>query len=214
MVVRESCGCDTSVMPQSPATEQGAAGRLLRGLQASYVHLGGDVTSVNAAAVDAAGSDIVSAFRAAAQGSLAVDRELLGGAVKQIFAVAADREMFVELLGSAQALARELAMSAGGDGAAAADRLDACMLELTLASVSSQLVGQYSTNRQLRTSLRGEYDIGLDLLRRDETHPRETRLAGAHPGPGRMHRPAGRHRIGLGADRVRSRGVRRAPADL
>lgn len=173
MVVRESCGCDTSVMPQSPATEQGAAGRLLRGLQASYVHLGGDVTSVNAAAVDAAGSDIVSAFRAAAQGSLAVDHELLGGAVKQIFAVAADREMFVELLRSAQALARELAMSAGGDGAEAADRLDACMLELTLASVSSQLVGQYSTNRQLRTSLRGEYDIGLDLLRRDETHPRE-----------------------------------------
>lgn len=173
MVVRGSCGCDKSALAQSPATEQGAAARLLRGLHTSYVHLGGDVTSVDAAAIAASGSDIISRFRAAAQGSQEVDVESLGRAAEQIFAITADREVFVELLRSAQALARELAVSAGGDGAAATVRLDACMLELTLAAVSSQLVAQYSTNRQLRTSLRGEYDIGLDLLRRDEMHPRE-----------------------------------------
>lgn len=172
-IPRESCGCAAPV----PIRQQDSSGlgpvadRLVRALLALRPDLGASVETPAAAAEQAACERVVEIFCAVGRGAPRPPGPTIAHALDATSAAGASRAAVLAVLAVVQELELEL-LSAAGDDPAVGAGLKAVTLELTGALLELQLRGQYHVNRNLRVSMQHEYDITLDLLRRDETDPR------------------------------------------
>ena len=202
LMARESCGCNSIRSFRSASA--GAFGSAADGVLARLIApLGVAPDPALANRMRVAGAELADSLQRAADGQPAA-AGTVAAIIAEIVSLNPSRENLVAVVGAAQEAGRGLVAMRGHD-AVVAERVDAYLLELTLATMETQLRSEYATNSLLRNTLRDEYDVSLALLQRDQHDPRElswlsgtiaaagcvAMWAGADAGPGRQLRIAG-----------------------
>lgn len=165
-VARDSCGC--SALPAIDTTQvdgvdtaDGRHERLVFSLRASLPETSDETAEVIADAARV----LCDVFEAAAIGPIPSPAPGLSRAVEVLHETSHGRGSFVAITGCLLVLIRDLLAGPAGDDPTAAYRLDACVVEATLAAHEAHVREKHLANRVLRTSLRDEYDLSRDLLR-------------------------------------------------